>query len=92
MTKKSFAIFLEIIPIVAALIAIPSIFINSKATLISDIAFWSVIVAFFGFAFFIVAMFLAGREKIVKMLGALDIIATVTIGIIYMLAIFSFGL
>ena len=92
MSKKTMAIFLECIPIAAALFAVPMIFINTKEPIISRIAFWAVIVAFFGFAFFIVAMALGGREKVVKVLGFFDILSTLVIVVIYTLAIFSFGL
>lgn len=92
MTKKSVAMFLEIVPIMSVIFSLIVIFGKFDSELLTKAATITTVLAFFGFGFFIVGMLLAGKEKIVKVLGALDILSTITIVIIYTIAIFSFGL
>ena len=49
-------------------------------------------IAFFGFVFFIIGRKLVREDKTILVLGILDILATLFILGIYVIAIFSFGL
>jgi hypothetical protein len=52
----------------------------------------TMMLAFFGFLFFILGHKFAKEDKLVRILGVLDLLATVCVVGFYILAIFSFGL
>ncbi len=92
MNKKTVAIILELIPIVAVVLTFGLIFLPINAAKVSWLTSALMILAFLGFAFFFIARALAKGEKVVKALGILDWLATLSVIAIYVLAIFSFGL
>ena len=52
----------------------------------------TVILALLGFAFFFAGRRLAMEDRLIKVLGILDILSTVLIVVLYALAVASFGL
>jgi len=52
----------------------------------------TVILALLGFAFFFAGRRLAKEDRLIKVLGILDILSTVLIVVLYALAVASFGL
>ena len=91
MNKKIIAIILEIIPILSAIISFILLLIPYGSTTISKIIPITFLFAFLGFIFFFVGRKLC-KEKIVKILGIIDLVSTVSIIVVYIIAIFSFGL
>ena len=91
MNKKTIAIIVESIPILSAVLSIiflilPGSSVNSRIMPIATLF------AFLGFIFFFVGRKLKKEDKIVKILGIVDILATVYVIILYTIAVFSFGL
>ena len=86
--KKYIAIILEIIPIVSVIAAF-LLFILPVNMKVLDGIF--MILAAFGFQFFLFAYKLH-KSKLTKVLGIIDVIASLTVIIFYVIAIFSFGL
>ena len=91
MNKKTVAIILEIIPILAAIAAITLMISSFDSGVVRSAILASVILSFLGFLFFIVARKLS-KDKVVLILGIFDILATFSIVGFYVLAIFVFGL
>ena len=92
MNKKTLAILLEAIPIVSAVVSISLILSPYNSAPIRRINSAAVLLAFFGFAFFFVGRRLAKADRVVRILGIFDWLATASIVILYTIAIISFGL
>ena len=92
MKKKVIAIILEIIPIVSAIVSAVFILIPYGSDKLSVIIPLITLVAFLGFVFFFIAKKLCKKSKLVKVLGILDWISTLYVIVLYIIAIFSFGL
>lgn len=90
--KKTIAIILEIIPIISAVTAITLMFMSLDNQTVRGVINVSTVLGFFGFVAFIIGRILEKKDKAVFILGILDIVATLSIIGIYVLAIFSFGL
>ena len=91
MNKKTIAIIVESVPIFSTVLSIiflilPGSNISSKIMPIVTL------IAFLGFIFFFVGRKLKKEDKVVKILGILDIFSTVYVIILYTIAVFSFGL
>ena len=93
MNKKTLAIILEIIPIIAAIVALTLIFSPIEAGgALQIIIYIATFLGFIGFVFFIIGRKLARGDKAVLIFGILDFVATASIVGMYVLAILSFGL
>ena len=92
MNKKTIAIILEIIPILSSVISLVFILMPYDFKTLSFIIPITVLLAFFGFIFFFIGRKLCKENKIVKILGIFDFIATISIVALYIIAIFNFGL
>ena len=92
MNKKKIAIAVEMIPVLSVLIS----FILIKIQYVSKITIWivfiTIVLAFFGFAFFLIGRKLYKGDKIVRILGTFDLLSTLYVVTLYIIAIFSFGL
>lgn len=91
MNKKTIAIILEIIPILSAVVSFIFLLIPYGSTTISKIIPITFLIAFLGVVFFFIGKKLC-KEKIVKILGIIDIVTTISIVVVYIIAIFTFGL
>ena len=83
---------MEIIPILSAAVSFPLILSAYDSALIQRVISITMLLAFLGFLFFIIGRKLAKEDKLVRILGVLDLLATVCVVVFYILAIFSFGL
>ena len=92
MNRKTAAILVEIIPILSAAVSFPLILSAYDSALIQRVISITMLLAFLGFLFFIIGRKLAKEDKLVRILGVLDLLATVCVVVFYILAIFSFGL
>ena len=92
MNKKNIAIILEIIPVLSAILSFAFVLIPYGSETLSYITPIIVLLAFFGFVFFFIGKKLCNENKTVKILGILDILSTISIIALYILAAFSFGL
>ncbi|MCR4955674.1 MAG: hypothetical protein K6A30_03205 [Lachnospiraceae bacterium] len=92
MNKKTFAVGLELIPIISAPLAIALIVSKVDSQVIRSLIGVFTLLAFLGFAFFFVGRRIAREEKMVRVLGILDIVATVAIIIMYVIAFSVVGL
>ena len=89
MNKKIIAIILEIIPIVSAILTYVLIWGPFEGmTLVSGI---TMLIALFGFVFFIVGRLLAKEEKAVTILGIFDILATLSMIFIFVIVFIAMG-
>ncbi len=91
MNKKNVAMVLEIIPIVSIVFVVLSSFMKVDAGPITLIRAICMLIAFFGFVFFIIGRKLAKEEKVVRILGICDILATVGVIAIYVLVFIAIG-
>ena len=87
MTKRTTAIIVEIVPIVSAISALVLINRDTDSSLLRTATAVVFILAFLGFAAFFVGRKLAKEDKLVRVLGVLDWIATACIVGIYVLAL-----
>ncbi|MCR5604750.1 MAG: hypothetical protein K6G27_13765 [Lachnospiraceae bacterium] len=90
--KKTIAIIAGVIPVVSAIIAIFLMVSHFDSTAIRTVINTTTFLGFLGFIFFFVGRKLAGGDKTVRILGILDLLATVSIVGFYIIAIFAFGL
>lgn len=92
MNKKTIAILAESIPLVSAPVFFLLVVSSFDAAWIRRLISVTVLLAFLGFAFFFVGRRLAKGDRIVRILGVLDWLATLSVVGFYALAVFSFGL
>lgn len=90
--KKIIAIILEIIPIVSAVISYPLLVSSLDSPVVRLIIAVTFLCAFFGFVFFFIGRMLSKNDKAVRILGVFDLLATLYIVGIFIVAIFVFGL
>lgn len=90
MNRKTTAIILEAIPVIAA--SLSFILLATPLDTGKGVAAVAFLLAFSGFAFAIIGRLFAKGDRAVRILGILDCIATAFIIGIYVLAIFAFGL
>ncbi|MBQ1412445.1 MAG: hypothetical protein IIY93_04560 [Clostridia bacterium] len=90
--KKTIAILLEILPIVSAPLAYLLVISDYNSPLIRAVIGITFLIAFLGFVFFLIGRKLSKGDKVVRILGIIDCIATLFIVAIYVIAIFNFGL
>ncbi len=92
MGKKLVAIVLELIPVVSAVASFYLFNTSKDAGLIRRTLLISFLIALLGIAFFFVGRKLAGDDKAVRILGLIDLVASIYVIVFYILVIFSFGL
>ncbi len=92
MNKKLIAIIAEIIPLVSAVVSYILLVANIDSDLIRLVIAITFLLAFLGVVFFFVGCMLAKEDKTVRILGIFDWLATLYVIVIYVIAIFSFGL
>ena len=92
MNRKTAAILVEIIPILSAAVSFPLILSAYDSAMVRRVISITMLLAFLGFLFFIIGRKLAKKDRLVRILGVLDLLATVCVVGVYILAIFSFGL
>lgn len=92
MNKKKIAIALEIVPILSVLISFILIKIQYVSKITTWIVFITIVLAFLGFVFFLIGRKLYKGDKIVRILGTFDLLSTLYVVTLYIIAIFSFGL
>ena len=92
MDKKNFVITAKLIPVISAVLSYILILGPFNAAWVSKVTGVTVILAFLGFVFFFIGRKTAGEDRVLKILGILDILSTVSIVVLYALAIISFGL
>jgi hypothetical protein len=89
---RNIALMLEAMPVICAPLSYLLILSGADSSILRGIIGIATVIAFFGFVFFFIGRKLVKDDKVVFALGILDILATVFIFGIYMIAIFSFGL
>ena len=92
MNKKNMIIIAEIVPILSAILSLIFLLLPNGSNLSSKIMPAVTLIAFLGFIFFFIGRKFCKENKAVKILGILDILSTVYVIIIYIMAVFSFGL
>lgn len=92
MNKKTIAIIAEIIPIFSTLASFTLLLSAYDSELVRLAISITMPLAFAGFIFFFAGRKLAKESKTARILGILDLLATVCVIGFYILAIFSFGL
>ena len=90
--KKTIATIAGVIPAVSAVIAIFLMVSHFDSAVIRTVINITTFLGFLGFVFFFIGRKLAGGDKTVRILGVLDLLATVSIVGFYIVAIFAFGL
>ena len=80
MNKKTIFIIIKLIPIVSAVLSFILVFSKAHADSVTTV---SVILAFLGFLFFFIGRRYAKEDKTLKILGVLDLLATVSIIVLY---------
>lgn len=92
MSKKTAVIIARLIPLVSAIASYILILGSYNVAWVSKVTGVTVLLALFGFVFFFIGRKLAGEDRVLKILGTLDILSTVSIIVLYALAVASFGL
>ena len=90
--RKKIALVLEALPVICVPLSYLLILNNADRSIVRGIIGIATVIAFFGFVFFIIGRKLVREDKTILVLGILDILATLFILGIYVIAIFSFGL
>ncbi len=92
MEKKTLAVILEMIPVISAPLSCILIFSDHVPKIGRKLIPYFLLLAFLGFVFFLIGRKLYKEDEMVRILGILDCIATISVIGLYVLAIFSFGL
>ena len=92
MNRKTVAIIIELIPVIAAPLAIVLMLAAVDSTVIRWVINIATLIGFLGFVFFIVGRIIGKKSKAIIFLGILDILATLSIVGFYVLAIISIAL
>lgn len=92
MSRKTIAIITELIPVASAILSFIMLAVPNDLWIVKQIIPISFFLAFLGFVFSFIGRKLAGNDVMVRILGIMDWLATLSIVVIYILAIFSFGL
>ncbi len=92
MKNKKIAIITELIPVISAPLAIFLIMAPFNSKFIGGVITVAMILGFFGFVPFLVFRKLGKEDKTVRMLGILDLLATLAVIWFYVLAFLSIGM
>ena len=88
MEKKTILTIVKLIPVVSAVLAYILIFSSAQAGMLTTIV---VLLAFFGFVFFFIGRKAAKEDRTLKILGWLDLLSTVAIIALYVIAMAAFA-
>ena len=92
MDKKTIVITAKLIPVISAMVSYLLIFGSFKAAWISKVTGVTVILAFLGVGFFFIGRKLAREDRMLRILGILDILSSISIIVLYALAFASIGM
>ncbi|MBO4913079.1 MAG: hypothetical protein J5504_10155 [Butyrivibrio sp.] len=92
MDKKKIAIIVEVVPIVSAVLNLIFLSIPEESSFLRFISSVTMFLAFFGFVFFFVGRSMGKEDKTVKILGILDIFATISVIAIYIIAFMALAM
>lgn len=92
MNKKIIAVIAELIPVICAPLSYFLVVSTFESDLIGKLIPVTFLLAFLGFVFFFVGRKLAKEDRLVRILGILDCLASVYVVAFYTLAIFLFAL
>ncbi len=92
MNKKTIAIILKLIPLVSTIISFIFIVLPYDSEIIKRIVGITTVLSFFGFVFFFIGKNLSKENKLIRVLGIFDWLATIYVILLYTIVIFSFGL
>ena len=92
MNRKTAAIIAEIIPILSAVMSFALIASEYTSEWVKTVISITMLLAFCGFIFFLVGRKLCKGDRVVRILGIFDLLATVSVVGFYILVIFLFGL
>ncbi len=92
MSKKIIAIVLESIPVISVVVSFYLFNTSKDSALIRRTLLISFLLALLGIVFFFVGRKMAGDDKAVRILGLVDLVASIYVIAFYVLVIFSFGL
>ena len=86
MNRKTAAVLMEIIPILSAAVSFPLILSAYDSAMIRRVISITMLLAFLGFLFFMIGRKLAKEDRLVRVLGVLDLLSTVCVVGFYNLA------
>ena len=92
MNKKTIAIILELVPLVSAIISFIFIILPYNSEIIKHTVGITTVLSFFGFVFFFIGKNFGKENKMIRILGIFDWLATIYVILLYTIVIFSFGL
>ena len=92
MNRKMIVTIIKLIPVVSVILSYILILGPFHSELAKDISGVTVVLGFLGFAFFFIGRRITKEDRLVKILGILDILSTVSIAALYALAIASIAL
>ena len=92
MNKKIIAVIAELIPVICAPLSYFLVVSSFDSDLIRKLIPVTFLLAFLGFVFFFVGRKLTKEDRLVRILGILDCLASVYVVAFYALAIFLFAL
>ncbi len=92
MNKKIIAILAELVPLVSAVTSYLLIVSKFDSPIIRGVIPVTMLLAFFGLAFFFIGRKLAKESKAGRVLGVLDCITTLSVIGFYVVVILNFGL
>ena len=92
MNKNTFLVIVKMIPVISAAASFILILGPYSDAWVSKVTGVTVILSFLGFVFFFIGRKFAREDRMLKILGILDILSTVSIVVLYALAVISFGL
>ena len=90
--NRKIIITIKLIPVISVILSYILILGPFHSELTKDISGVTVMLAFLGFAFFFIGRKIAKEDKLVKILGIMDILSTVSIAALYALAVISIAL
>ncbi|SMC68318.1 hypothetical protein SAMN06296952_2204 [Oscillospiraceae bacterium] len=91
-SKRKIALALEALPVICAPLSYLLMVNKADNSIVRGIIGIATVIAFFGFVFCIIGRKMVKGDKAIAVLGILDILATIFILGIYVIAVFSFGL
>ena len=91
MNKKTIVI-LKLVPLVSAIISFIFIILPYDSQITRHIVGITTVLCFFGFVFFFIGKNLSKENKMIRVLGIFDWLATIYVILLYTIVIFSFGL
>ena len=92
MNKRTNIIIAELVPVVSAILAITLIMLPFDSSAIRGLIDILTLLGFSGFVFFFISRRLGKEDRTVKILGILDLLATASIIVFYIIAILSIAM